>query len=318
MRRPIVFMYSGQGAQYFQMGKELFENNAVFHENLERCARVVDPLIGASLIAEIYREKKSVPFNSTRFTHPANVALAYCLTQVLASEGVRPDVLLGYSLGEYIAAIVAGAVSLEDALANVTRQALVLEEQTVPGGMLAVLGPTSLIKSRPDLFGSTTLACHNFDNHFVVTGYPQDLKRIEQALSDDEVSNQILPITHGFHSAIIEPAQQSLIKLMQGLFSDTTLPTWSAMTAKRVDQFNPEHMWNVIRQPVRFFDVIKQVEAEYGPTYVDVGPAGTLTTFTKYALGAEVGKRAHMTINQFGRDIKSMDTLIKTLRAAGY
>lgn len=315
MRRPIVFMYSGQGAQYHQMGKELYDNNAIFRENLDRCARSIDPLTGSSLVSEIYGQKKSVPFDRTRFTHPGNVALAYSLTQVLYSEGIRPDYLLGYSLGEYISAVVAGSIPLETALENVTRHALILEEKTRPGGMLAILDSPSLMQRKPGLFVNSTLACHNFDNHFVVTGYPEELKRIEKALFAEEISTQILPITHGFHSPIIEPARQSLLDVMEGLFGPATIPSYSTVSTGRVASYNPEHMWDVIRRPVRFLDTIKRVEADLQPIYVDVGPAGTLATFTKYALGPEAGRRTFLSINQFGRDLKSMSMLTNGVKA---
>jgi len=287
----------------------------VFRDSLERCARYVDPLIGASLIDEIYGGRKADPFNRTRFTHPGNVALAYSLTQVLYSEGIRPDYLLGYSLGEYISAVIAGAIDLGTAMENVTRHALILEARTRPGGMLAVLESPNLMHTRPELFVETTLACHNFDNHFVVTGYPEVLKRIESALFAEEVSTQILPITHGFHSPIIEPARQALLDVMDGLFGASNLPSYSTVSMGRVAAYEPEHMWDVIRRPVRFLDTIRRVEQDLQPVYVDVGPAGTLATFTKYALGPEVGRRAFLSINQFGRDLKTMAALVEAVRA---
>lgn len=314
MRRPIVFMYSGQGAQYYQMGKELYEQNPVFKASLDRCARSIDPLIGTSLVQTIYAGRKAEPFDQTRFTHPGNVALAWSLTQVLDSYGIRPDYLLGYSLGEYISAVVAGAIPLETALENVTRHALILEQKTRHAGMLAILDNVSLMQRRADLFVNTTLACHNFDNHFVVTGYTDELKRIERTLLDAEISTQMLPITHGFHSPIIEPARQDLLDCMANLFGPASIPSYSTVGMGPVSAYTPDHMWDVIRRPVRFLDTIRRIEADLQPTYVDVGPAGTLATFTKYALGPEVGKRAYLTINQFGRDLKSVDALITALR----
>lgn len=313
MSAPIVFMYSGQGAQYYQMGKELFETNDTFKKALTDCSDIVEPLVGASLVDQIYSGTKSQPFEPTRYTHPANVAIAYALTQVLYDQGIRPDYLLGYSLGEYACALVGGAISLESAMQRIARQALTLEELTPEGCMLAILEDPGMHARRPDLFMGTTLACYNFATHFVVTGTRDVLNRLETKLQNEDITTQMLPISLGFHSPMIEPGREAVIEQLDGAFGPQELPTYSCMLRSKVSQFSGEHMWNVLRNPVQFFDTIKSVEAELQPTYIDVGASGTMATFVKYALGRAVTPRALMTINQFGRDQKSMDMLLRGL-----
>lgn len=313
MTAPIVFMYSGQGAQYYQMGKELFENNATFKKALTDCSDIVEPLIGTSLIDQIYGGSKSQPFEPTRYTHPANIAIAYALTEVLYDLGIRPDYLLGYSLGEYACALVGGALSLESAMQRITRQALTLEELTPEGTMLAILEDPGLHARRPDLFAGTTLSCYNFATHFVVSGPKPVLQRLETKLQNDDITTQMLPISLGFHAPMIEPAKDAVIEQLEGAFEPQKIPTYSCMARDTISHFSGVHMWKVLRKPVYFYDTIQAVERSLKPVYVDLGASGTMATFVKYALGREVTSRALTTINQFGRDQKTLDMLLRGL-----
>src|SRR3954471_5340073 len=105
MKKQIIFMFSGQGSQYYQMGKELYEKNAQFKHWMDHCDEIVSPLIQTSLIEVLYRGKgKSESFDNILYTNPALLCVEYSLFKVLNSMGVQPDFLLGYSLGEIIAA----------------------------------------------------------------------------------------------------------------------------------------------------------------------------------------------------------------------
>ena len=314
MKRPIVFMYSGQGAQYYQMGKELYEQNVVFRDQMHRCDAVVKPLLGESLVEKLFSERKTIPFARTLYTHPANVMVSYCLTQVLISEGVRPDLVLGYSLGEVCAALVAGAMDMERCLSQLVRQAQALEAKAPAGGMMAVLADPGLLQRRPELFHACWMAGHNFPDHFVLTAVPERLKQIEKQLFEQGTTTQILPISHGFHSPLIDPVKSDCLELFSS-FDPCQIPVYSSYSAQIIRQYDAHLIWNVVRQPIRFLETVRLLEAERSPIYVDVGPAGTLTTFARYALGGDVASRSHITINQFGRDQTTMTRLIEALRA---
>ena len=308
MGLPVVFMYSGQGAQYYQMGKELYEKEPVFSRTLNRCSDVVSPLIGTSLIDVIYGGKKTDPFERTLYTHPANVAFCYSLTQTLYARGIKPDMLLGYSLGEYVCALIAEALPMEKGLELIVRQARLLEEKTANATMMAVLDDPAIMQRRPQLFQGSWLSGHNFPNHFVITGYRDRLKAIENQLFEDGITAQILPISHGFHSPIIDPIREDNLQLLTG-FTPPRLPCYSGMTTGPIESFSAEHIWNVVRNPVRFLETVRAMEA-HGPfNYIDVGPAGTLATFVKYILGNGSSSQALISVNQFGRDLLGLERL---------
>lgn len=310
MRQPLVFMYSGQGAQYFHMGEELYQNHAVFKRWMDRASQILEPLIEVSLVEMIYHagNKRFDPFDRTLYTHPANVAVAYALTRVLYHMGCFPDYLLGYSLGEYAAAIVAGGLSLEAGLEKVVRQAKMLEAQAPAAGMMAILEKPAIMEQQAALFQNCWLAGQNFAGHFVLTGRAEDLNRIEAALGQQNVTCQILPISHGFHSPLVDPIADECLALFDG-FESFELPVVSCRLAKAVEHFDCGHPWSVIRGPIRFFETLNAFDASGPFDYVDLGPAGTLATFVKYGLGSGTQSRALTILNPFGKDLAMLDKL---------
>jgi len=314
MRKPIVFMYSGQGAQYFQMGRELFDQEPVFRQAMERCDSILAPRLGGSLIDVLYgpQAKKMEPFERTLHTHPAIVAFSYCLTKTLQSRGIQPDYLLGYSLGEYVASIVSGAQPLEQGLERILAQAELLEAKTPKAGMMAILEEPEIMRRFPDLFEGCWLAGHNFQGHIVVTGYRDRLELVDQTLRQRQITCQILPISHGFHSPLVDPIAADCLSLFTD-FTTPRLPVISCRETTEIQDFSGEHLWRVLRQPIRFLETLRRLEAGYEYAYIDVGPAGTLSTFAKYALGRGSRSQCLAAVNQFGRDLKTLDQLQQAL-----
>jgi len=313
MSNPIVFMYSGQGAQYFQMGKQLFETDQTFQNWFRRCDAIVSPLIGVSLVDLIYSEPtdKYAIFQRTLHTHPAIVSFSYSMTKCVIERGVLPDMLLGYSLGEYISSIIAGAMSLEDGLTMIVNQAKALEAKTEGAGMIAILENPRIMKQRPELFSGTWLAGHNFANHFVVTGRRPALEKIDETLRNERITTQILPISHGFHSPMVEPIEEDCRAI--GNLNPLQTPVISALNTGPLQAINGDHIYNVIRNPVRFYETVQIMESKGSYNYIDLGPAGTLSTFVKYALDKNSKSQALPCVNQFGRDQVSMNNMLKAI-----
>ncbi|MGO4752720.1 acyltransferase domain-containing protein, partial [Streptomyces sp. 2MCAF27] len=179
---PVVFMFPGQGSQYYQMGKELFDHNEVFRTALLRYDAVVAEELGESLLARIHDpgKSKSEALIDTRITHPTIVMLELALADTLSALGITPDYVLGVSLGEYAAAVVAGSLDPADCLRLLTRQAAALRGSP-PGGMLAVLAELEVLDRVPAL-RACEIAAHNYPGNFVVSGAEEVLARAEAAL----------------------------------------------------------------------------------------------------------------------------------------
>lgn len=316
MRHDIIFLFSGQGSQFFHMGRELYDEHDGFRAVLDRAESTFREVDGGSLLGALYDPDvtpRSV-FNDTRFTHPALVAVEVGLARVLRDAGIAPDAVLGYSVGEIVSAVVVGALRLEDGIALASRQARLLEDTCPPGGMMAILAAPSLVDERPELFAECEPAAFNFDRHFVVAGANDSLERLRLALVDLEVPAQTLPVRQAFHSSFMEPAASAIRALARGVeLRPPRIEARSATFAGRVARFGPAFFWRVARLPVRFSEAIDCLEASGPKCYVDLGPSATLVNFLKYKLGRASDSVVFPSLRRGGHELRRMNELIDRL-----
>jgi bacillaene synthase trans-acting acyltransferase len=304
----VVFMFSGQGSQYFQMGKELFEKNGTFRRWMVQLDAMAHRSSGQSVLDSLYSDAhgKSDPFDRTLSTHPAIFMVEYSLAQTLMEMGVRPDMVLGASLGSFAAAAVAGFIDVEDALSAAIRQATALEEWCEPGGMIAILADPALFAE--EFFrGRSELAAVNFSSHFVVTAKGRELATIESELKGRTIGYQRLPVSFAFHSRWIDEAKVPFVSSMRSVArKQNRLPLVCCDQAAMVAELSDDYLWNVVRHPIRFRETIARLEQQGPRRYVDVGPAGTLATFLKYGLPATTTSTVQSILTPYGLDQKNL------------
>jgi acyl transferase domain-containing protein len=276
---------------------------------------VAQEVSGRSVIENIYsgaRGKGDI-FDRTLLTHPAIFMVEYSLAQSLIHAGVRPDVVLGASLGSFAAAAVAGFISVEDALTAVTRQAIALEECCEPGGMIAVLADPALFAE--DFLGSRgELAAVNFSSHFVVSARRAELAEIEAALMRRNIGYQRLPVSVPFHSQWMEGAKARFELFMRSIrLKRGRLPLACCDQAAILFDLSDDYFWNVVRRQIRFRETVGRLEREGACRYIDLGPSGTLATFLKYIAPATTRSSAHAILTPYGFDRKNLAALLAAL-----
>lgn len=319
-RAKTVFMFSGQGSQYFQMGRLLFDENVVFRECMIRLDDVVRRLSGNSVIDTIYsaRNAKSAVFDRTLLSHPAIFMVEYSLAQSLMHANILPDITLGQSLGSFAAATIAGFINVEDALTAVIEQATAIEANCEPGGMLAVM-------AEPDIFEEEVLRLHselagiNLSTHFVVSSSATHLVQIEAALKQCRVLYQRLPVAFAFHSRWMDAAQARFGAFMRSIqVEQSHLPMVCCAHAATLSHLPADYFWRAVRDPFQFRRAILNLESAQDGVYryVDVGPAGTLATFLKYALPKSSKSCAYATLTPFGEHNANL-ALLAASRASG-
>jgi bacillaene synthase trans-acting acyltransferase len=302
-----VFMFSGQGSQYYQMGKALFDTNEIFRRWMAKLDVIAQDLSGESVIETIYSRVhgKTDVFDRTTSTHPAIFMIEYALAQSLIHTGVTPDIVLGASLGSFAAAAVAGFVDVEDALAAAIRQAMVLETSCEAGSMIAVLADPILFEE--DVFSERSeLAAINFSSHFVVSLRKADCAQIEATLGKRNVAHQRLPVSIAFHSRWIEAARAPFGSFMQSVGRTVGhLPLVCCEQASLLAELPHDYLWRVVRNPIRFREAMALLETTGPHRYIDLGPAGTLATFLKYGLPATSRSTAHAILTPYGNEQKN-------------
>jgi bacillaene synthase trans-acting acyltransferase len=312
-RRPVVFLFAGQGAQYYGMGRELLRVCSVFREHMEAGDALYRNVAGRSLLDAIYAPgcSNADSFDDLLVTHPANFVIAHALARSLASREIVPDITLGYSLGEFAAAVAAGVLSFEDAFASVFRQAELVTDLCQEGAMTAVLGPSGWLNEHPDMFAGTELACSNLARHFVLAGPTDAIARTEGALAARDVCFQRLPLRFAFHSRAME-CMASVRSLLQprGLRA-AALPFFSCSARGRVESFDATHVWNVVRGPVLFMATLGELVARVrSAVYVDVSPSGVLANFAKRLVPSSV---VTSVMTPFGNDRATFESGVQTI-----
>ncbi|WP_074409445.1 MULTISPECIES: acyltransferase domain-containing protein [Aquimarina] len=311
MNKQIICMFSGQGSQYYKMGKELYEHNEQFRYWMNHCNEIVFPLIRTSLIDVLYGGKrKSEPFDNILYTNPAILTIQYSMFKLLKEMGIQPDFLLGYSMGELHAAVVSGAISLEDGIRVSVDIAKLTHERTQPAGMLAIMEPKSIMTRYPDLFHNCWLTAGNFQENFVVSGLPHAIQNLHQNLNKENIISQILPVKYGFHTKLIDPIEEAYTHIFSNIkVVPPKIPVISSLQAGTVRELNGDYVWKAIRYPVNFEQTIERILETGDYTFIDMGPSGTLSTFVKYILPSDSDSISLQMINQFGSDLNVIQKL---------
>jgi amino acid adenylation domain-containing protein len=280
--RPVVFMFPGQGAQAINMGRELYEVDPGFRADVDRCSEILQPRLGSDLRRVLFpaadkQAETTELLTQTRITQPALFVIEYALAQLWIRRGVRPQAMIGHSLGEYVAACVAGVFSLEDSLALVAERARLMQAQPA-GAMLAVR--LSEDRVAPFLNETLSLAATNTRGLCVVSGPFDAIMALEKKLGEGDVASRRLATSHAFHSAMMEPALQPLADFVSRLprhapkipFVSNVTGTW--ITAEQA--CDPRYWATHLRRTVRFADGIATIAAGGKLVLLEVGPGQTL------------------------------------------
>lgn len=302
-------MFSGQGSQYHQMGRELYDRHPRFRLWMEHCDEIAGPLIGGSLCDVLYRDgDKGQQFDRLLHTNPALVAFEFSLARVLIEAGARPDYLLGYSLGELTAAIVGEALTIEQGIGFVVDYARLIEAESPPATMLAVVDVPDIETRYADRLTGCWVTARNFDRHLVVTGPVDAIAPLREALKRDGVVHQTLAVNYGFHTEMQAALEAPFMALAEKLdFAPLRTPMVSCLDGRVYDgDSDPRdwlrRLWATFRHPVEFGATVRRLLDRGDFHFLDVGPSGTLATFVKYLLPADSASTFSDVINPFGKD----------------
>jgi len=280
--RPAVFLFSGQGSQYPGMGRWLYENNRTYREVLDGLDAVAVAESGESVRGQLHADRPpGTVLADFRYTQPGLFMVQYAAAQMVLELGFVPEIVVGASLGEIVAAVVAGVASPPEVLRLLLRQAGLFERVCPPGGMLAVLAGPDFYARTPWL-GEAHLAAVNSSGNIVLAGRPGVLDDIEQRLAGTDVLSQRLAVPYAFHSELIDPARDEFRRLVGELrLSPPRVPLVSAATAAPVRVLDADHLWRVLRDPIELDRTLAAVTAGGHRRWLDLGPAGTMANLVQ-------------------------------------
>jgi bacillaene synthase trans-acting acyltransferase len=309
MDKKNVFMFSGQGSQYYRMGKELYENHKIFKYWMDTCNEIVAPLIQTSLTEIIYdKDKKGEAFDRVLYTNPSLLSIQYSMFHVLKDMGIHPDFLMGYSLGEITASMVSEVMTLEDGLSLSVDMARLVEEKTPQATMLAIMAEKQIIADDPGFFTDCWLIATNFSGSFVMCGLPDDIKLLQNMLREKGITTQLLPVNYGFHTPLIDDLENQFKQRVKEInLSVAKIPIISSKESGVINELTYDYFWEIIRYPVNFERTVKNTIKNKDYVFIDLGPSGSLATSVKYILDSNSGSVPLQILNQYGKNLDALE-----------
>jgi amino acid adenylation domain-containing protein len=287
---PVAFLFPGQGAQYPGMARGLYDAEPSFQADVDLCCRLLQPHLGLDLRQALFEDGDPERLQSTQLAQPALFVVSWAMARLWMSWGVRPEAMLGHSIGEYVAACLAGVFSLEDALAVVAVRGRLMG-QMPPGAMLGIPLPEAEVLS---LLGEElSLAAVNRPAVSVVSGPVEAVEELAARLAGQGLVCRRLHTSHAFHSRMMEPILQPFLEQVKRMrLEPPRLPFLSNVTGTWIrpeEATDPAYWVRQLRQAVRFADGVALLLAEPHRILLEVGPGNTLSTLARQHPAAGLG-----------------------------
>ncbi|MBS0431111.1 MAG: SDR family NAD(P)-dependent oxidoreductase [Proteobacteria bacterium] len=287
--RLVVFMFPGQGSQYPDMAKGLYDGEIVVREAIDRCAQQLKRHTGQDIRKVLFRTERSRgnaarALRDTKWAQPALFTVSYALAKLWQSWGVHPAMMIGHSVGEYVAATLAEVMTLEDALAVIAKRGQLIS--ALPrGSMLGVLAGEDVVGKF--VKGKVSLAAINAPGFSVLSGPTSAIARVQKALEKESIAARRLHTSHAFHSSMMDPILAEFESVLAKVkLHAPKIPFMATLQGKPagIDVTHPAYWVAQLRNTVRFGDGLRRIAEEGAlagkePVYIEVGPGNALTTF---------------------------------------
>ncbi len=339
--RPLAFVFPGVGDHYVGMGQQLYQTEPVFKEWVDRCCALLTPYLECDLRDVLYPERDQPsaakqahgldlrkmlnhqngneaagPLQQTAVAQPATFVVEYALAQLLMSWGVQPKAMVGYSLGEYVAACLAGVLTLEDALMLVAKRAQMIQA-LAPGAMLTISLPEAELQ--PFLNEAVALTGVLTPTSSVVAGPPEAITALQEILTARDIACRLLPTTHAFHSPMMEPIRDDFAQLVQSVtLHAPEIPYLSNVTGSWItaaEATDPTYWTNHLCQPVQLSSSINELLQNQEQVMLEVGPGQSMGSFIRQHphCGTEQALRIFPTIRYVYDEQADSACLLKTI-----
>ncbi|MDB9526155.1 type I polyketide synthase [Oscillatoria sp. CS-180] len=274
----VAFLFTGQGSQTVEMGRQLYETLPAFRQILEQCQAILRPDLETSLLDVLYpaaadASAMTALLNQTAYSQPALFAVEYALAQTWMSWGIQPSVVMGHSVGEYVAACIAGVFSLEDGLRLIAERGRLMQALPATGTMVAVFA--SAAQLQPFLSKGLTIAADNGPESQVVSGSEAAIATLCTQLTQAGIETRRLAVSHAFHSPLMQPMVADFEAVAQQMaFHSPKIPLISTVTGQGIgDEMTSATYWcDHILQPVRFAEAMDTLAEQGYRLYLEVGP----------------------------------------------
>ncbi len=293
----VVFLFTGHGAHYLQMGRLLYDTQPTFRQALDRCAELMRPLLERPLLEVLYTPGDPELLNQMTYAQPALFAVEYALAQLWLSWGVKPSAVLGHSVGEYAAACIAGLFNLEDGLKLVAARGRLMDSLPQQGEMAAVFADEETVAQALAPYTSrVSIAVINGPQNIVISGEKEALHQVIADLKGRRIKSKVLAVAQAAHSPMLDPILDEFEAVAREIaYHEPQVAHISAVTGRfaTFDEIGNAAYWRRhLRQPVRFAPAMQTAAAEGRPVFVEIGPNPVLLAMGRRCIEEDLGDDA--------------------------
>ncbi len=318
----VVFVMSGQGPQWWGMGRELMRHEPVFRQTIEACEEAMRPWAKFSLMEELGRSEETTQMQRTEVSQPAIFAMQMALAELWKSWGVMPAAVVGHSVGEIAAACLAGILTLEQAAKIIVLRGRFMDECSPAGGTMLAVGMTAeearAVISRHDR--TVSIAAFNGPRSLTLSGLRTSLEAIATELEAKEIFARFLQVSHPFHHAMMQPAADALNAALGELTPQAeVIPFFSTVTGDRLDGASCDagHWSRGVRQPVEFASAIAAVSGFGADLWLEIGAHPALVRSIQECLADSGTKSVIVASTRREREHESLLETAMDLHLAG-
>jgi amino acid adenylation domain-containing protein len=316
----MIFMFPGQGAQQVNMGLEAYQSEPIFRQQIDACAEILKPHLYMDLRNVLYPKAEHLEaarqqLKQTSFAQTSLFVVEYALSQLWLERGVKPGAMIGHSVGEYVAACLAGVFRLEDVLKLLAVRGRLMQDLPC-GAMLAVSLPEN--EARTFLDSGLSLAAINSPSSCVISGPTEAVARLEHQFGEKRIACRQLQTSHAFHSAMVDPVlgafteELSKVKLNVPRIPFVSSPSGNWITEAQAT--DPGYWARHMRETVRFADGLGQLMREEGSILLEVGPGNILSTLARHP---NYKGAARAVVSSMGSGTKGNEEAVSLLKAVG-
>nr|AXN93586.1 PuwB [Cylindrospermum alatosporum CCALA 994] len=281
----IAFLFTGQGSQYIGMGWQLYETQPSFRSTINHCEEILRPYLEKPLLEILYPQEESGVntqhlLDETAYTQPALFVIEYAIAKLWQSWGIEPTLVIGHSVGEYVAACIAGVFTLEDGLKLIAARGRLMQALPQDGAMVAILADEKTVLAAIQPYGEQlSIAAINGAESLVISGQRQAIESVCLALNNQGVKTKPLKVSHAFHSPLMKPILGAFEEVAKTItYSSPKIPLISNATGQitTTDIATPEYWCRHICQPVKFAASMETLQQQGYEVFVEIGPKPTL------------------------------------------